>query len=238
MLISRLLNKPFHRFSVRKSSDVKASLIPILVSVEGNIGSGKSTLLGVLRTRNPHWTFIDEPVSIWSQIKNEAGEGMLEIFYKDRRRWSYTFQNCALLTRHQQIESAVMQATKEGKISNKHIFITERCLDTDFHVFTKMLLAEGSIDSLEMDLYLRLLAQLKVTATPLSAIVHVNTHPAECSRRIKGRQRKGEESISMDYLAALDTKQRAWIDSETLPTLVTEVEDIEKVEEFIRSLLK
>ena len=48
-----------------------------------------------------------------------------------------------------------------------------------------MLKEEGSIDKLELDLYIRWLNQLKATATPLSAIVHVNTPPSICAERIK-----------------------------------------------------
>jgi deoxyadenosine/deoxycytidine kinase len=228
--------------SVRSLSNSKLSdkttgssvLHPVLVSIEGNIGSGKSTLLKNLRLRNPEWTFIDEPVDTWSKIRNDEGNSMLEVFYKDRKRWSYTFQNCALLTRHQYIEAAVKD--KKKLAVGKHVFLTERCLDTDFHVFTKMLRAEGSIDKLELDLYLRLLNQLKSTATPLSAIIHVNTPPLLCAERIKMRLRSGEDSISMDYLTALDQRQSEWIASETLPTLVTDVSDITHVEDFIRSL--
>jgi len=210
---------------------------PFLISIEGNIGSGKSTLLKKLRLRNHSWTFIDEPVDTWFQIRNDIGESMLEVFYKDRKRWSYTFQNCALLTRHQYIEAAVNNAKQNG-IVGKHVFLTERCLDTDYHVFTKLLRAEGSIDQLELELYLRLLKQLKSTATPLSALVHVVTEPKICAQRIRERSRSGEDSISMDYLTALEEKQREWIDGETLPKLTTNVGNITEVESFINSLVR
>lgn len=209
---------------------------PVLVSIEGNIGSGKSTLLKDLKARNTDFTFIAEPVDTWSKIKNDEGESMLEVFYKDRKRWSYTFQNCALLTRYQYIEETIQKAAAKN-LSGRHIFLTERCLDTDFHVFTKMLRGEGSIDKLELELYLRLLSQLKATATPLSALIHVNTKPVLCSERIKKRSRSGESSISMDYLQSLDDHQCAWINNEMLPKLITDGENIAKVESFIRSLI-
>ncbi|KAJ1413067.1 P-loop containing nucleoside triphosphate hydrolase protein, partial [Ochromonadaceae sp. CCMP2298] len=180
---------------------------PILVSIEGNIGAGKSTLLKTLRETHSEWTFIDEPVSTWSTIRNEQDESILEVFYKDRKRWSYTFQNCALLTRYQNIENAVRDASIMGKVGPQ-VFLTERCLDTDYHVFTKMLCDEGSIDKMELHLYHRLLSQLKSTATPLSAIVHVNTSPEECATRIRERARSGEDAISLDYLQSLDKHQR------------------------------
>lgn len=241
---------------------------PILVSIEGNIGAGKTTLLKQLQERHPEWISIDEPVDTWSNLKNEHGESILEIFYKDRRRWSYTFQNCALLTRFQNIENAVNKVrlhynqtisaefvsnksaatldkfvSESNKIfippkSGKVIFLTERCLDTDYHVFTRMLQEDGSIDALEIELYERLLKQLKASATKLSAIVHVNTEPDICVQRIKQRGRTGEEGISMDYLNMLDRYQTAWVNSTSIPTLVTDVSNFTMVEKFIEDLGK
>ncbi|KAJ1429028.1 P-loop containing nucleoside triphosphate hydrolase protein, partial [Ochromonadaceae sp. CCMP2298] len=186
----------------------------ILVSIEGNIGAGKTTLLNSLRKSHPEWIFIDEPVDTWSEIKNQEGESILEVFYRDRKRWSYTFQTCALLTRYQNIEKAVNNERMLGKLGNL-VFLTERCLDTDSRVFTKMLTEEGSINSLELDLYGRLLTQLKATATPLTAIVHVNTSPEVCAERIRKRSRGGEEAISMEYLKNLHGHQSRWIKEAT-----------------------
>lgn len=205
---------------------------PLLISIEGNIGAGKSTLLDALRKTNQDWVFIDEPVGEWSKLKNECGESMLEVFYKDRRRWSYTFQNCALLTRFQNIEAAV---SKHG--GSSMVFVTERCLDTDFHVFTKMLRADGSIDQLEYDLYVRWFNELKRTATPLSAIVHVDTAPEVCAERIVKRGRYGEEAIPLDYLRSLDTYQRAWVDAGDVPCIRASVVDSSAVERFVNKLV-
>jgi len=210
---------------------------PILISIEGNIGAGKTTLLKNLRERMTDWNFIDEPVATWNDIKNEEGDSILEIFYKDRKRWSYTFQNCALLTRYQNIESAVESARQSGKLGNQ-VFFTERCLDTDYHVFTNMLHAEGSIDKLELHLYRRLLSQLKKTATPLNAIIHVNTKPSICSGRIAQRARSGEEAISLEYLTSLDAHQTSWIQNTELPTLSTDMtRTTVEVEKFVQDLL-
>lgn len=205
---------------------------PLLVSIEGNIGAGKTTLLSKLRKSHPEWIAIDEPVDTWSKIKNDNDESILEVFYKDRKRWSYTFQNCALLTRYQNIESAVKEAKERSIDGGVQVFLTERCLDTDYHVFTKMLKAEGSIDSLELELYERLLVQLKSTATPLSAIVHVNSSPSLCAQRIRMRGRNGEEAITMDYLNSLDSVQTKWVKSTIVPT-ISVGDDYEQVENFI-----
>lgn len=205
---------------------------PVLISIEGNIGAGKTTLLKRLRSKHPEWISIDEPVDTWSTIRNEQGESILEIFYKDRPRWSYTFQNCALLTRYQNIESAVSNARRKFK-SGTFVFLTERCLETDRYVFTQMLRDEGSISKIEIDLYQRWLSELLKTSTPLSAIVHVNTRPENCISRIKQRGRAGEDAISADYLNKLNDYQSKWVSSSALPTLSTDGSDFERVEQFI-----
>lgn len=215
---------------------VKNGISPILISIEGNIGAGKTTLLKKLRANRPDWTFINEPVDSWTKIKNENDQNILEVFYKDRKRWSYTFQNCALLTRYQEIENTINSVYSSGA-STHAIFLTERCLDTDYHVFTKMLAAEGSLNSIELHLYERLLNQLKSTATPLSAIVHVNTPPEICLERIRTRDRSGEQAISLDYLRALNRYQCDWIENTSVKIHTTDLTNVQNVEDFISSLI-
>lgn len=222
------------------STPPEKKLEPILVSVEGNIGAGKTTLLDFLRKGHPEWIFIREPVDTWSSIRNDHGESLLQVFYKDRKRWSYTFQNCALLTRHQNIESAINDARASGLVG-KQIFLTERCLQTDYQVFTKMLKAEGSIDELELNLYKRWLGHLLSTATPLQAIVHVTTNPEVCAQRIKSRARQGEDAIPLEYLQSLEVYQTKWLDSIAIPSIPTDLRDNkcnEEIEAFIEGLIK
>lgn len=233
---SRMLN-----FDGSNSQGGSGLIAPLLVSIEGNIGAGKSTLLDKLRNANPSWIFIDEPVSTWSTLKNDAGESILEVFYQDRKRWSYTFQNCALLTRFQNIESAIRESGVVNSAGQRQVYITERCLETDYHVFTKMLRAEGSIDKLEFDLYERWFTQLKKSCTPLSAIVHVDTTPEVCSQRIKKRGRDGEGDIPLEYLVSLDKYQSQWVNAGEVPFMRTKLTDVEgsaDVQRFVRGLLE
>jgi deoxyadenosine/deoxycytidine kinase len=135
---------------------------PIIISIDGNIGAGKSTFLNQLKKQFPKFHYVDEPVDTWTKFVNEEGESLLEVFYKDRKRWSYTFQNCAFMTRTR----AIVQAIKEWKqkclidpeeIKN-NVFITERCVETDFNVFAKMLYQDGSLDkmiTLKKPIYIR-----------------------------------------------------------------------------------
>ena len=35
---------------------------------------------------------------LWEKVKNDKGESLLQLFYQDMPRWSYTFQNYAYIT--------------------------------------------------------------------------------------------------------------------------------------------
>jgi deoxyadenosine/deoxycytidine kinase len=206
---------------------------PILLSIEGNIGAGKSTLLRALRTAHPEWTFIDEPLDTWTALKNEKGN-LLECFYGDQDRWAYTFQNCSILSRFQLIENAIKD--NKDKYHGKHVYVTERSLGTDYHVFSKMLKEDGMLDEMEFDLYERWLSELEKTCTPLSGIVLVDTPPLVCSERIKKRSREGEDGIPLAYLEHLDTFQRRWLDNIDIPCEKTcTQEGIESCVEFMLS---
>lgn len=151
-----------------------------------------------------------------------SGESLLEVFYRDRKRWSYTFQSCALLSRFENIEGTIRKKVRSEETdapARRDIFITERCLDTDLNVFTKMLHHERSIDQLEFDIYYRLFSHLKSTSTPLGGIIYVSTDPNNCLKRIADRNRSGEESISLEYLESLHKCQTDWISSCDLPIL-------------------
>lgn len=222
------------------------SVVPILISIEGNIGAGKSYLLGQLRAAHPEWCFIDEPVEFWESLRNDSSESLLEVFYKDQRRWSYTFQNCALLSRYHNIETAITNVRKQEAVAAQGIkrapmpkvFITERCLDTDHEVFAKMLHSDGQLDALEIDLYQRWFRLLQKNATQLSAIVYVDTQPTTCSERINIRNRDGEEGIPIEYLQSLDKFQRQWIDTTSVPIMRTPSDHIEHVNSFVAKLIR
>jgi deoxyadenosine/deoxycytidine kinase len=211
---------------------------PILISIEGNIGAGKSTLLNKLRQSHPEWTFIDEPVDFWATLKNDKGQSLFELYYNNQERWSYTFQNCAVLSRYQYIEETI--AKQKSVSAGKQVYITERCIDTDHKVFAQMLHDDNKMDSLEYTLYERWIEQLKKSSTPLSGIIYIDTPAEVCAERIKGRNRDGEEGIPLQYLHELQRYQSSWIDAvdeNVNPTPIVRTCSMEDVENFVNSII-
>ena len=118
---------------------------PTIISIEGNIGSGKSTLLKYL-TRcyegEKDFVFLQEPVDAWDTIKDAQGVTMLEKFYQDQNRYSFSFQMMAYISR-----LALLKKTCEENPNS--IIVTERSLYTDKHVFAKMLYDAKYIEEVE-----------------------------------------------------------------------------------------
>jgi deoxyadenosine/deoxycytidine kinase len=204
-----------------------------LVSIESYcIGAGKSYLLNKIKNELPECCIIDEPVGTWEKLRNEEDESLLELFYKDKKKYSYMFQNCALLSRYENIENTIKNNP------DKNIFITERCLETDKEVFAKMLNDDGYITKIEMDLYLKWFDMLTETSVKLSGIINVRTNVDLSLDRIKLRGRKGEDIISREYLDSLKFYQDKWFNSmdKNFPFLNIESGNVNEAIKFIKNL--
>jgi deoxyadenosine/deoxycytidine kinase len=214
----------------------------IIISLDGNIGAGKSTLLSEIRKRLHYVHIVDEPVGQWTALKNSEGKNLLELFYEDKRRWAYTFQNCAILTRLKNIQDAVDKL--DNSVKSPQIIITERSVLTDKHVFAQMLYDAGDIDPLEWDLYESWFNLFGKKHT-VNGIIYISTSSVTSKERISIRDRLGEDKIGLDYLDALDAQHKKWIENTNIPvlTLSTEIgvsveKNIEEIVKFIESLTK
>ena len=207
----------------------------LIISLEGNIGAGKSTLFNQLKAAHPEWIFVDEPVDEWMRLDSD-GKSLLENFYEDRKRWAYTFQITALLSRSKALSAACAS-------NPDAIIVTERSLGADKNVFAKMLRADGDIGALEWTLYNKWFDQISKTVPPISAFVHLDTPVTICDERIALRAREGE-SAPVDYLDRLDSYHFAWLLDYNMKTPVLRYDNyslkdqssLKDVEEFVERL--
>lgn len=167
----------------------------IIISIDGNIGSGKSTLLKNLKELykdNKKIIFLREPVDEWNEIKDENGITILEKFYSDKKKYAFTFQMMAYISRYK-----ILNETFEN---NKDcIFITERSIYTDKLVFAKMLYETKDIDEISYKIYNQWFDTLSKNFK-INKLIYVDTKPKICLERISKRNREGENVISLDYL--------------------------------------
>jgi deoxyadenosine/deoxycytidine kinase len=122
-----------------------------IISIEGNIGSGKSTFVKMLKNyykNSNNIIFLQEPVHIWENIKDKKGENIIEKFYKDNKKYAFSFQMMAYISRISQLKKVI----KENK--NK-IIVSERSIFTDKNVFAKMLYDNNDIEEVNFEIYLK-----------------------------------------------------------------------------------
>ena len=172
------------------------------ISIEGNIGSGKSTLLANLREHyknNDNVIFLKEPVDEWAKIKDINGTTILEKFYADQEKYSFSFQMMAYVSRIKVLRDTLKEKTK--KDNNCYIIITERSLYTDKMVFAKMLYDTGKIEDVNYQIYLNWFDTFS-GEFPVHKVIYVKATPEKCYERITKRSREGEENIPLEYLTA------------------------------------
>ena len=128
---------------------------------------------------------------------------IIEKYYSDQKRYAFSFQMMAFITRIKQINNAIEDATEN------QIIITERCIFTDREIFAKMLYETHKIESIEYSIYLRWFDEF-VKNIDIDAFVYLDISPEICFERIKNRNRNGEE-IPIEYLNSLKEYHEEWI---------------------------
>ena len=178
-----------------------------IISIEGNIGSGKTTFIEFLKTMwvDKNIVFIKEPVDEWEKIKDYDGKTILEKFYDDQERYSFSFQMMAYISR--------LKLLKEAVENNPNsLIITERSLYTDKLVFAKMLYDNKKIEHINYLIYLKWFDTFSKDY-PLNKIIYIQTNSLICYKRIETRSRQGENNISLDYLVSCDLYHEEMIKS-------------------------
>jgi len=178
-----------------------------IISIEGNIGSGKSTLFEKLKihfANNKNIIFVREPVDIWESIQDENGTTILEKFYQDQIKYSFSFQIMAYISRINLLKETIKQHPGVT-------IITERSLYTDKMVFAKMLYDTHKIEYINYQIYLNLFDTFKNDFN-VDNIIYIKTDPDICYNRILKRARNGENNISLDYLQLCDTYHNNMVD--------------------------
>jgi len=175
-----------------------------IYTIEGNIGSGKSTLLEMLKN-NSKIIPIQEPVGVWREIKDKNGNDMIEKFYNNQEKYAFSFQMMAFISRIHLLRKKLNE-TPNG------IFISERSVYTDRYVFAKMLYDDEKIESVNYEIYLKWFDEF-VKDLPIKGIIYLKTTPNICLARIKKRNRKGEENLSIEYINRCHGYHQEWINT-------------------------
>ncbi|OGB83053.1 hypothetical protein A3F66_04800 [candidate division TM6 bacterium RIFCSPHIGHO2_12_FULL_32_22] len=169
--------------------------------IEGNIGAGKSTFLKIVNS------YLDiepvaEPIKKWQQV---GEHNLLDKFYSDIKRWSYTFQSYAFVTR-------VLEQEESAKKALSNFLVVERSVYSDRYCFAKNCFEMGAMSELEWELYKEWFSWLvdNYTVKP-TGFIYLQTDPEICLNRLKIRQRQEESPVGLEYLKRLHDKHESWL---------------------------
>jgi deoxyadenosine/deoxycytidine kinase len=189
-------NKTFYTSTVAKKNS-------FFITVEGNIGAGKSTFLKKI-AESLKCSFLPEPCQEWQNIN---GHNLLDEFYKDIKRWAYSFQLYAFLARIESIE-------KQFDLDTNPFFIAERSIFADRYVFAEACYNNKNMSDLEWNMYTKwfdwAIARKANKIIP-SAIIYLKVDPLISFDRINQRGRFEEKNIPLEYLQSLDNYHNLWL---------------------------
>lgn len=184
-----------------------------LISFEGNIATGKTTFEKMVEQRmlvdkdfiDCGAEFIEEPVKVWSSIRNDKGEGLLQVFYNDMNRWSYTFQNAAYITRMSELVKKILR-------SNKEYIFTDRSLQCDRKVFAKMLYDQEKLDTLEWNTYNKWNSFYDdIFYGGKYNVIYMRSEPEISHKRMLKRNRPAEKNTPLSYLQSVHQYHDEWL---------------------------
>lgn len=170
--------------------------------VEGNIGAGKSTFLAKLEKHVSSLSVIQEPVETWS--KNCSGASLLENFYQDQKRWTYTLETLTMIYRSQE-HIRVQNLPIKYKIMERSIYSGHYCFALNGR-------DHGNFNNIEWNLYNQWVEFLFTQkCRPPRGFIYLQATPEVCYERIQKRSRSGEESVSLNYLKQIDDKHETFL---------------------------
>jgi deoxyadenosine/deoxycytidine kinase len=209
---------------------------PTIYYLEGNIGSGKSTLIEMIEKqgslKNNVITLL-EPVNEWIEI------GILDAFYKDTKRWSFTFQCYDFITKISKLlnilkeskkkvndstndnsNSSNNSSTSSNDTSNLNsadkIIIIERSIYTSRHCFAKNCYESGLMSEMEWTIYVKWFDEMTklIKEHANEEYIFIDLEPSKCVQRIKHRNRTEEKEIPLEYLEKIHNMHTNWLKEE------------------------
>jgi len=200
------------------------------IFIEANIGGGKSTftrklMQGVYETQNYNYDVIPgkntllllEPVDEWVKMQDSQGKNILEHYYADPKKYSFSFQMNSFISRCEKLlketkihldehSEACDSLTQAGPI------IMERSVYSDYYCFAKNCFENGSMTEIEYNIYKRWFQWLtKSFSIQSSCYIYIRTDPEVCYERVKKRSRNAEGVIPLEYLTDLHNKHEEWL---------------------------
>ena len=199
--------------------------------IEGNIGAGKSTVLQELRKidaiskseNDSKIILVPEPVDVWTTIIDSDGVNILHRYYEDPKRWAFTFQITAFVTRLQRLIDVLNTAPDNATV------IVERSILSDRNCFATYGYKTGNISEIEWKIYSMWYDWFRGHLSQLdnARYIYLKTTPEVSHQRIKRRSRSEESSIPLEYLRSINDLHDTWFNLRKVNQIIIDVNTID-----------
>ncbi len=163
----------------------------MVIIIDGVVGAGKSTLSEKVSKK------LNIPV--FYELTNDTTTNLLEEFYKDKKRWSFTLQIHFLNERFRMIKEIHKNG---GGILDRSIF--------GDRIFAQMLNEDGWMTNDEFETYSTLLDNMLQHAKKPDLLVYIDCDLDTAVERIGIRGREMEQSVDEVYWKRLNEKYTNW----------------------------
>lgn len=205
-----------------KKIKIKERVMKGIICVDGVVGVGKSSL-GKILAEKYNTVLYEEPV-----LENP----ILNMYYYDRKRWSFPLQIFFLNKRFKMIKNASVL----GKC------VMDRSIYGDV-IFSKMLVEDKDMTKEEFDLYEELLFNMLEHVEKPVLMIYLETSVPNAVKKIQKRGRDYEQIVPIEYWNSLDRHYREYFNnydiSEIIKINVDEIDFVnnEKDREYILNLI-
>ena len=178
------------------------------IGIAGNIGSGKTTLTSML-AEHYGWTPKFEAVTY---------NPYLEDYYKDIPRWSYNLETYFLAQRFKDV--------LEIAGSNDTV-IQDRTIFEGVYIFVANNKALGNLSERDYNTFMELFNLMMSMVKLPDLLIYLKSSVPHLVSQIQKRGREYEQSISLEYLAGLNSLYDEWIASYKGNVLVIDADNLD-----------
>lgn len=170
-----------------------------VIVVDGVVGVGKTTLMNILAEEKKYEPFL-EPV---------VNNPILDKFYYDRKRYSFSLQVFFLNNRFRMIKEA----------SKMHNAILDRSIYGDL-IFAKMLMEKDEMTKEEYSLYIDLFENMIEHCHPPKLMIYLESSVDAAIGKINKRGRDYEKIVEREYWQRLNNHYGSYFDTYNISPLL------------------
>ena len=178
------------------------------IGIAGNIGSGKTTLTSML-AEHYGWTPKFEAVTY---------NPYLEDYYKDIPRWSYNLETYFLAQRFKDVLEIA---------GSKDTVIQDRTIFEGVYIFVANNKALGNLSDRDYNTFMELFNLMMSMVKLPDLLIYLKSSVPHLVSQIQKRGREYEQSISLEYLAGLNSRYDEWIASYKGNVLVIDADNLD-----------